>query len=356
LRATIGNPVTTAHKGLDFHLNLPPIPPLPGQVCQVFDAADIYVSIGANMDDGLTGLDHACLGDIYELSPEAVVQKLVVERGVDTQVVAAQSTVGSPGAAVSLAARYTMMAADGDKVEMLALQTGDDAVHWILPLSPMGTHIEYTLVKMELPQPGEQLLDLLCISFARGTMITLGDGSQRAIEGLVAGDRVLTRDHGPQALRWIGQVTLRALGAYAPVVIPAGAMGNAGDLVVSQHHRMFLYQRRRDSTIPSAELLVQAKHLVDGSLIFLREGGVVDYFSLVFDAHEIIYAEGIPAESLMVSEATVSRLPPELAAEVQQRFPGLSQNQHFGTEADKQVLASLGLAALKRGGGRGGGR
>lgn len=71
----------------------------------------------------------------------------------------------------------------------------------------------------------------------------------------------------------------------------------------------------------TSELLVQAQHLVDGETVFIREGGFVDYFSLVFDRHEIVYAEGIPAESLMVSEAVINRLPPELSAEVKARFP-----------------------------------
>lgn len=326
---------------------------LPGQVCQVFSSDEIYVSIGVNLDEGLASLDEACLGDIYTLEQNAEPQKLTLRRGGDGQTVAEGSALGKPGALVEIAARYTMMAPDGDKVELLALRIGADSrtrgAYYILPLSPMGAMIEYTLVKMEEPKPEERLMDLLCISFARGTMITLGDGSQRAIEALVPGDRILTRDHGPQALHWVGHVTLRAVGAYAPVVIAAGVMGNAGDLVVSQHHRLFLYQRRRVGGALKSEILVQAKHLVDGERIFLRETGFVDYYSLVFGAHEIIYAEGIPAESLLVTEATVARLPPDLAAEVKKRFPGVTQLQHFGLEAGPQVLAALGLDRMKRG-------
>ena len=324
-------------------------PPLSGQNCQVFAADDVFVTIGVNFSDGLSGLDQACLGDIYELAEDAEPKTLILQRGGNTQTVAAGSEVGTPNAAVSLAAHYTLMAPGGDKVDLLALRIEDCGSYWLLPLSPIGANIDYTLVKMEQPQPEERLLDLLCISFSRGTMITLGDGSQRPIEDLVSGDRVLTRDHGPQELRWVGHVTLRAVGAYAPVVIPAGEMGNTGDLIVSQHHRMFLYQRRRTSGVPKSEILVQAKHLVDDDRIYLREGGFIDYFSLVFDGHEIIYAEGIPAESLMVSEATVSRLPPDLAEKVKLRFPGLSQNQHFGMEAGPQDLAALGLDAIRRG-------
>ncbi|QCO54929.1 hypothetical protein EOK75_03480 [Pseudorhodobacter turbinis] len=321
---------------------------LPEQVCQVFQADDLIVTIGVNMGDGLAGLDDACLGDIYELMQDASPKKLMLNRSGNTQTVAEGSSIGAPHSPVTMNARYTMMAPDGDRVELLSLRLGHDGSYWLLPLSPIGTGIDYTLLKMEEPQPAERLLDLLCTSFAAGTLITLGNGAQRPVEELCVGDRVLTRDHGPQELHWLGKVTLRAVGTYAPVVIPAGEMGNAGDLVISQHHRMFLYQRHRSGGLAKSEVLVQAKHLVDGEHIFIREGGYVDYFSLVFGSHEIIYAEGIPAESLLVTEATVSRLPSDLAAEVQARFPGVSQNQHFGVEAGPQVVAALKLDAARR--------
>ena len=217
----------------------------------------------------------------------------------------------------------------------------------MLPLSPLDAKSEYTLVAIEPAPEAVLLADLLCVSFARGTMITLGDGRQHAIEALKSGDMVLTRDRGRQPVRWVGRATLRAVGAFAPVVIGKGTLGNAGDLVVSQHHRIFLYQRQRLPGLETSELLVQAKHLVDGDAVWRREGGFVDYFSLVFDHHEIIYAEGIPVESLMVNEATVTRLPPALAAEVQARFPGLNQVQHFGTEAGRQFLEAMGSDGLR---------
>ncbi|MBC7476595.1 MAG: Hint domain-containing protein, partial [Pseudorhodobacter sp.] len=186
------------------------------------------------------------------------------------------------------------------------------------------------------------------LSFARGTTITLANGNQRPIENLKAGDRVLTRDHGKQRVRWIGHARLRAVGAFAPVVISAGTLGNMGDLIVSQHHRVFLYQRHKMAGLNTNELLVQARHFVDGEQVYLREGGFVDYFSLVFDQHEIIYAEGIPSESLMVNDATVNRLPPDIAAEVKAQFPGLTQVPHYGTEAGRQFLDEIGPKLLFR--------
>jgi hypothetical protein len=237
------------------------------------------------------------------------------------------------------------MGEEGDRVEILVLALPDGS-RFALPLSPMATATNYTLIKVEEAPDDAGLSDLLCISFARGTMITLATGAQKPIEDLAPGDKVLTRDHGGQPIRWIGRATLKAVGPFAPVVITAGTLGNAGDLIVSQHHRMFLYQRERMAGLATSELLVQAKHLVDGERVFLRDGGFVDFLSIVFDRHEIIYAEGVPAESLMVNDATVNRLPTELSADVKARFPGLRQVQHFGTEAGRQFLDAVGAETL----------
>ena len=310
---------------------------LPGQAFQVILADDLYVAQGANLGDALAGPAQVCLGDVYELEPGHVGLRLVLTPGEAR--LATGSEFGNPGDAVTLEARYTLMTPDGDRVELAVLQVA--TLRCVLPLSPMATRTDYTLLAVDTAPAAARLSDLLNVSFARGTMITLSSGAQRAIEDLVPGDRILTRDHGCQPVAWIGRSTLRAVGAFAPVVIPKGALGNAGDLIVSQHHRMFLYQRRKTPGLATAELLVQAKHLADGDRIFIREGGYVDYFSLIFAGHEIIYAEGVPAESLMVNEATVNRLPPDLAAEVKARFPGLNQNQHFGTEAGRAALDVL---------------
>ncbi|WP_225029411.1 Hint domain-containing protein [Xinfangfangia pollutisoli] len=320
----------------------------PGHAAQVFSAHDIYVAFGVNAGEGL-GLPEAVeIGDVYELDERGGPLRLMLTHaapGADTRV-AAGSALGLPGDRVRVAARYTLMSPDGDGVELLLLEVAGKLC--ALPLSPMSLRTEYTLLRVDAAPEESRLSDLMCVSFARGTMITLANGRQVAIETLRPGDLVLTRDHGAQPLRMIGNATLRGRGAFAPVVIPAGTLGNSGDLIVSQHHRMFLYQRRRMQGLATAEVLVQAKHLVDQETVFIREGGMVDWFSLVFDRHEIIYAEGIPAESLMVNDATVNRLPPDLAADVKARFPGLAQVQHFGTEAGRKFLEEISPSALYR--------
>lgn len=324
----------------------------PDLTCHVFAAEDFRATIGANVGDPLGCADDLSLGDSYELRRDATPFRVVMTAtSADRarQRIAPGSDIGRAGDEIRITARLTLMSPDGQCVEVLVLEhlgARGRAAGFVLPLSPIEARTEYTLLKADA-DPGElRLSDVICASFGAGTRITLADGRQRAIELLEPGDRVLTRDHGAQPVRWNGKATLRAIGGFAPVVIPAGIMGNVDDLIVSQHHRLFLYHRRIAQLTGMPELLVQAGQLVHGGIIYVREGGYVDYHALVFDHHEIIYAEGIPAESLMLAEATLSRLPPDLAEGVKAHFPGVAQPQHFGFEAGADLVASLGHVGL----------
>lgn len=321
-------------------------------VAHVFEASDLYVTSGANLGDGLTEAEDLCPGDVYLLDPAARPRKLSLARPSTAapparqQVVAQGSEVGEEGDPLTLTALLTLMAPDGQKLELLLLRhrgagRSTQSQLYVLPLAPIAPRTEYTLLTAEDPPDALRLSDLLCLSFLRGTRIMLASGHQMPIQSLQPGTKVLTRDHGAQPVRWIGRTTLRARGSFAPVVIAAGALGNDGDLIVGPHHRIFHYQRDHIGKPAMAETLVQAHHLIDDEVIYRREGGFAEYFSLVFDRHEIIYAEGIPVESLMVNEATVSALPQELAEAVRSELPGLSQQQHFGTEADERLGAQI---------------
>lgn len=303
------------------------------QTCQVFLAADVFVTVGANLGDGLSRPDALCPGDQYEIDAASRPMTLRLAQSEGLIQVAPESEVGQAGDAVETLATCRFMDDEAYQLDIVLLSIAGQL--YALPLSPMKLRTPYTLLRSELPLTGPRLGDLLCLSFGRGTRITLADGEQAAIETLVPGDLVLTRDHGPRPLRWIGQATIRAIGSHAPVIITAETLGNAADLAISQQHRMFVYHR--EGAFDKAELLVQARHLVNGDSIFVREGSFMDYFALVFDEHEIIYAEGIPVESLMVTEATLARLPEPL----QDRFPALRQHPHHGTEISAEAARAL---------------
>lgn len=329
-----------------------PADPLPASRTHAYDARAIRVVLGANLDDPIGAAEDCEPGDIYRLDPQAPLLRLLLRpagEGAAGQRIAEGSEIGAPGDTVTLAARLTLMAPDAERVEILYLRHDASGRGYAVPLSPIVARTDYTLIEVSAEVAGLRIADIVCVSFAAGTLITLPDGRQRPVEALAPGDLVLTRDHGAQPVRWIGKATLRARGGFAPVTITAGTLGNLGDLVVSPHHRLFIYQRQARKLGDTAELLVQAKHLVDGERVIRREGGFVDYYSLVFDRHEIIYAEGIPSESLMVNDQVVPLLPAGLAEELRARFPGLSQSQHFGHEVDAALLDEAARRAILRG-------
>jgi len=322
---------------------------LPPQVVHVYEADLIWVTSGANQGDGL---DLAALcqpGDVYQLERDAKSLRLLISADPDIgQRICAGSEVGAPGERIALMARHVMITPEGDTVDILLIRHEEAQRLYALPLSPIAPRVEYTLLEAT-DDPGDvRLSDLVCIAFTTGTLITMAGGAQRPIETLAVGDRVLTRDSGPQPLRLIAKATLRALGSFAPVVISAGTLGNESDLVVAPHHRVFLYRRGEKRLGDTAEILVQAKHLIDGEHVWRREGGYVDYYALVFDHHEIVYAEGVPVESLQVSEATLNLMPEELTAEIRARLPDLNHTPHFGTEAGREMLDRVGREALFR--------
>ena len=324
------------------------IPP-PAHWAYVHLARNFAVVSGANLGDPIAEPALCEPGDVYRLRPGAEPARLRIARDpAQGCLIAEGSALGSVGAAVRPQSEITLMGSDGERIEAVLLAIGAAGAQVLLPLSPLAPRTDYTLLEARAADGALPLTDIICVSFGAATRITLPDGRQCRIEALQPGDAVLTRDHGPQEIRWIGKATLRARGAFAPVVVLPGTLGNDAELIVSPHHRLFIYQRGAHRIGGVAEILVQAKHLVDGVSILRREGGFVDYYSLVFDRHEIVFAEGIAAESLMVTAATVARLPKELATELLQRFPGLSQSQHFGIEAGQEVLDAAARDRLLR--------
>lgn len=315
-----------------------------GYPAHSYDAAAIRVVAGANQGDAIGGPQDCVPGDVYRLAPDTPAKRLMLAPGggKTAQRIASGSDVGAAGDRLVMLAILTLLPPDGDRLTIVTVRHDATGAIYALPLSPILPKVEYTLIDIGTDIGNLRLADVICVSFASGTLITLPGGQQKLIEGLRVGDAVLTRDNGPQPVRWIGRATLRAAGGFAPVVIAAGTLGNGNELVVSPHHRIFIYQRGPRRLAGTAEVLVQAKHLVDGDRVWRREGGFVDYYSLVFDRHEIIFAEGIAAESLMVNEDTVRHLPPELAEELQGRFPGLRQSQRGGTETTRAALEAAG--------------
>lgn len=173
--------------------------------------------------------------------------------------------------------------------------------------------------------------------FVGGTLIATRRGSV-PVEDLEVGDEVITMDHGFQKIRWIGSTSVPATGRLAPVVIRRGAMGNDRDLRVSPQHRMLVRGWHVELMFGRSEALVPAKALINDETVFQLEGGNVDYFHILFDQHELVYAEGIPSESFHPGHVGLGAFAEDAREEILLLFPELRED---ATAYSKPVRPTL---------------
>jgi hypothetical protein len=128
--------------------------------------------------------------------------------------------------------------------------------------------------------------------YCRGTMIGSPDGA-KPVERLAIGDRVTTAAGEARAVRWLGsrRIDCRRYPEPTtvwPIRVRAGAFGErlpARDLWVSPGHSLFVSGH-----------LIQAGKLVNGASIAQVPRDWVEYWHVELDSHDVILAEGLPAE------------------------------------------------------------
>ena len=172
--------------------------------------------------------------------------------------------------------------------------------------------------------------DVVC--FTTGTLIDT-DRGPRPVHLLRVGDMIRTRDHGMQPLRWLGgrqlsQSELAGQSRLHPIRVAAGALGPgmpARDLMVSPQHRLLVRSTIAERMTGAPEVLIAAVHLLGHPGIERVETDSVGYWHLMFDRHEIVFAEGAEAESLHLGPMALSGLSDDALAELRALFPDLVQ-------------------------------
>ena len=137
------------------------------------------------------------------------------------------------------------------------------------------------------------------VCFAAGTRILTMAG-ERMVETLTHGDIVVTlsgAERSTRPVKWLGRRRID-LAAHprpetvAPIRIRRGAFADDmqhTDLLVSPDHGIFVDGK-----------LICARQLVNGTTIWQEKGWTaVEYFHVELDAHAILFAEGLPAESYL---------------------------------------------------------
>jgi hypothetical protein len=152
---------------------------------------------------------------------------------------------------------------------------------------------------------------------AAGTRIGT-DGAEVAVEDLVVGDTVQTLLGGSGRIVWAGSRATDCArhpnpGTVWPVRIARGAFADsvpARDLFVSPDHALYI-----------DGVLIPAKHLLNGTTIAQVKRRRVVYHHIELARHDVVLAEGLPAESYLdtgdrvkFSGGRVTLLHPDFAA------------------------------------------
>ena len=134
--------------------------------------------------------------------------------------------------------------------------------------------------------------------FLKGTRILTVEG-ERKIEDLSIGDLLPTMFGGLRAVQWIGRYSIKKsdpskgwVKDALPVRIARSALAPNvphADLYVTAHHSLLI-----DGA------LVPADALINGATItcYEPEGDELEFFHVKLETHDVVYAEGAPAETL----------------------------------------------------------
>lgn len=132
--------------------------------------------------------------------------------------------------------------------------------------------------------------------FCAGTMIATQQGDV-AVEHLAIGDHVKTLSGAFRPIKWIGKRSYRASFAAGnpdiqPVLVRASALSDnvpSQDLYVSPLHALYLL----NMLIPAANLINHQ------SICRAPEVDPIDYFHIELATHDVIFANGAPAETFL---------------------------------------------------------
>jgi hypothetical protein len=144
--------------------------------------------------------------------------------------------------------------------------------------------------------------------FLKGTKIQTAEG-ERKVEDLTIGDLLPTTFGGLRPVQWIGRYPIRRSDPTKPWVKDALPVRIARSALAPNVPHTDLYVTRGHSLLIDG-VLVPAEVLINGTTITryeAREYDELEFFHIKLESHDVIYAEGAPAETLLnVEESAVN--------------------------------------------------
>ena len=221
--------------------------------------------------------------------------------------------------------------ADGTDVDVLNLSGLDRSQYTLTKTGPESGTIEFRDADGNVTGTTTYSeIEEVVICFTPGTTIATRRG-EIPVQQIKVGDLVVTRDNGMQPVRWVGRRNLgrdnllRTPG-FNPVRIKAGAFGEGvpqRDMMVSPNHRMLVASETAEVMFSEREVLVAAKHLVGLDGIETITPDRVSYIHMLFDNHEVVFADGTWAESFQPGAHSMAGIQSDQRSEILSLFPEL---------------------------------
>jgi len=144
--------------------------------------------------------------------------------------------------------------------------------------------------------------------FLKGTKVQTITG-ERKVEDLAIGDFLPTRFNGIQPIQWIGRYQFTRSDTSKPWVRDVLPVRVARSALAPNVPHLDLYVSQQHAIFTDGEL-VRVHCLVNGATIALHDANdlsELEYYHIMLQSHDIIYAEGAPCETLTdVAESAVN--------------------------------------------------
>ena len=240
---------------------------------------------------------------------------------------------------------WTVTGSDGTSFKVWRMLAPSQVEGYLLFTQDLTDGVTYSLSNFSLgdPMPYAQIAQQTTPCFCAGTWIDTPAGARR-VETLCVGDLVRTRHHGPQTIRWIGRRSVKLAPYFPkdklrPIEISIGALGQGlprEPLRLSRQHRVLVSSPINQRMFGTQDSLIAAVKLTDLPGIHIdTDCTEVTYIHLLFDQHEVIFANGAPCESLHTGPEAIKSISPAARAELFAIFPELM------TAPNQRRLAAL---------------
>jgi hypothetical protein len=204
--------------------------------------------------------------------------------------------------------------------------------------------------------PSIPVIESACANVVRGSLISTSQGPV-AVEDLAPGMEIMTSEHGPLPLQWIGSYDMSPRDAqtsdrarlYRVTADTFGLAKPAQDLMLAPRAHILMRHAACQQLFNMDLAFAPIRAFEDGmSVISIRPMSAVSVFNLAFDRQATIMANGVEVESFHPGPHAETLLDDEMLYSLLRIFPQARNLDFFGPQLIDR-LTTFEVRALREG-------